>query len=74
MISSGLAFLGAIARGYFDHSADIDIALFKKKASEISINKFLRIDDIEVHCWLSDYESELTDNGICQNVGHIHKG
>jgi len=57
----GIAFLGAIARGYFDHSADIDIALFKKKASEISINKFLRIDDIEVHCWLSDYESELTD-------------
>jgi len=58
----GIVFLGAIARGYFDRSADIDIALFKKKASEISItNKFLKIDDFEVHCWLSDYENELTD-------------
>jgi hypothetical protein len=58
----GIVFLGAIARGYFDHSADIDIALFKKKASTISItNKFLKIDDFEVHCWLSDYESELMD-------------
>ncbi|HEX9949666.1 MAG TPA: hypothetical protein VGB29_05870, partial [Thermodesulfobacteriota bacterium] len=58
----GIVFLGAIARGYFDHSADIDIALFKKKASEISLtNKFLKIDDFEVQCWLSDYESELTN-------------
>jgi hypothetical protein len=58
----GIVFLGAIARGYFDHSADIDIALFKKQASEISLtNKFLKIDDFEVQCWLSDYESELTN-------------
>ena len=58
----GIVFLGAIARGYFDHSADIDIALFKKKASEISLtNKFLKIDDFEVQVWLSDYESELTN-------------
>lgn len=57
----GIVFLGAIARGYFDHSADIDIALFKKQASEISLtNKFLKIGDLEIHCWLSDYESELT--------------
>lgn len=57
----GIVFLGAIARGYFDHSADIDIALFKKQASEISLpNKFLKIDEFEVQIWLSDYESELT--------------
>ena len=57
----GIVFLGAIARGYFDHSADIDIALFKKQASEIVLtNKFLKIDDLEVQIWLSDYESELT--------------
>jgi hypothetical protein len=58
----GIVFLGAIARGYFDHSADIDIALFKKQAAEISLpNKFLKIDGLEVQCWLSDYESELTN-------------
>lgn len=58
----GIVFLGAIARGYFDHSADIDIALFKKRASEISLpNKFLQVDGFEVQCWLSDYESELTN-------------
>lgn len=57
----GIVFLGAIARGYFDHSADIDVALFKRQASEISMpNKFLEVDGFEVHCWLSDYESELT--------------
>ena len=57
----GIVFLGAIVRGYFDHSADIDIALFRKRASAVSIpNKFLKIDGIEVQCWLSDYESELT--------------
>ena len=57
----GIVFLGAIARGYFDRSADIDIALIKKQAAEISLaNKFLRVDDLEIHIWLSDYESELT--------------
>ena len=56
----GIVFLGAIVRGYFDHSADIDIAIFKKQASDISLaSKFLKIDDLEIHCWLSDYESEL---------------
>jgi hypothetical protein len=57
----GIVFLGAIVRGYFDHSADIDIAIFKKQASEISLpNKFLKIDGLEIQIWLSDYESELT--------------
>ncbi len=58
----GIVFLGAIARGYFDRSADIDIALFKKQASRISLaSKFFRIDGLEVQVWLSDYESELTN-------------
>ncbi len=57
----GIVFLGAIARGYFDLSADIDIALFHKRGAEISLpNKFLKIDDLEVHVWLSDFESELS--------------
>ncbi len=57
----GVVFLGAIARGYFDRSADIDIAIFKNQASEIPLtNKFFKIDGFEVQIWLSDYESELT--------------
>jgi hypothetical protein len=57
---TGIVFLGAIARGYFDASADIDIAIFKEQANEVSLpNKFLKIEDLEVQIWLSDYESEL---------------
>ena len=58
----GIVFLGAIVRGYFDHSADIDIAIFKKQGSEIPLTKkFYHIEDLEVQIWLSDYESELTN-------------
>jgi hypothetical protein len=56
----GIVFLGAIVRGYFDHSADIDIALFKKQTSNISLpSQFLKAEGIEIHCHLADYESEL---------------
>lgn len=56
----GIVFLGAIARGYFDRSADIDIAFIKKQAAEFSLtNKFLQVEGVEVHVWLSDYEEEL---------------
>jgi hypothetical protein len=58
----GIVFLGAIVRGYFDHSADIDIAFFKRLGAEIPLpNKFLKIEGLEVQCWLSDYESEITN-------------
>jgi hypothetical protein len=57
----GIVFLGAIVRGYFDPSADIDIALFKKQTSELSLpSQFLKVEGLEVHCHLADYESELT--------------
>ncbi|MCA9955862.1 MAG: hypothetical protein KC434_14130 [Anaerolineales bacterium] len=56
----GIVLLGAITRGYFDHLADIDIALFKKQDSDFAIqDKFFKVDGIEVHIWLSDYESEV---------------
>jgi hypothetical protein len=59
----GIVFLGAITRGYFDHSADIDIAIFKKQAADIPLkDKFYKIDGIEVQIWLSDYESEITSS------------
>ncbi len=55
----GIVFLGAIARGYFDASSDIDIALFKEQASGISVpGQFLKVQDLEVHVHLADYESE----------------
>jgi hypothetical protein len=57
----GIVFLGAIARGYFDAFADIDIALFKEQASNISLaSQFLKVEGLEIHCHLADYESELT--------------
>jgi hypothetical protein len=56
----GIVFLGAIARGYFDHLADIDIAVFKKQNSEFPLTKkFYTVENLEVQIWLSDYESEL---------------
>jgi hypothetical protein len=57
----GIVFLGAIVRGYFDHSADIDIALFKKQASELSLaTQYLKVEGLEIHCHLADYEGELS--------------
>jgi hypothetical protein len=57
----GIVFLGAVARGYFDASADIDIAMFKKQASGIPLTeKFLQVSGFEVQIWLSDYEREIT--------------
>lgn len=59
----GIVFLGAIARGYFDRSADIDIALFKKRAATIPLKeKFLKVEGVEVQIWLSDYENEITSS------------
>lgn len=56
----GIVFLGAIARGYYDASADIDIALFKERGSGISVpGQFLKVEGLEVHLHLVDYESEL---------------
>lgn len=57
----GIVFLGGIARGYFDRMADIDIAIFPKKASQMPPpGKFIKIEGIEVQCWWADYETELT--------------
>ena len=59
----GIVFLGAITRGYFDRSADVDIALFKKRMASISLKeKFYQVDGIEVQIWLSDYESETASS------------
>ncbi len=55
----GIAFLGAVARGYFDSSADIDVAVFKKRGSQVPFaGQFQHVEGIEVHCHLADYEEE----------------
>jgi hypothetical protein len=55
----GIVFLGALVRGYYDPAADIDIALFKKQASGITIPaQFFQIEGLEMHIHLADYESE----------------
>ena len=56
----GIVFLGAIARGYFDESADIDIALFKRQGADIPLaGQFLKVEGLEVHVHLETYEAEL---------------
>ncbi len=59
----GIVFLGAIPRGYFDSSADIDIALFKEKGAEIPLaSQFLKVEGLEVHVHLAEYESERSSS------------
>jgi hypothetical protein len=56
---AGIVFLGAIARGYFDRAADIDIALFTQPGAAIALpSQFLKVNGLEMHCHLADYESE----------------
>ncbi len=58
----GIVFLGAIPRGYFDAAADIDIALFKKKEADISFaSQFFKVEGIEIHCHLANYEDESAE-------------
>ena len=45
----GIVFQGAIARGYFDDSADIDIAFFKRRSSEVPLSaKFVEVEGLEI--------------------------
>jgi hypothetical protein len=56
----GVAFLGAVARGYFDAFADIDVVLYRETGADISIpENYIHEDGFEIHCWLSDYAAEL---------------
>ncbi len=56
----GVVLLGAVARGYFDQAADIDVAIFREHSSEGAFPpQYTHIEGLEIQCWLSDYESEL---------------
>ena len=56
---AGIAFLGALVRGYFDRHADIDIAVFAAGGpGSISVPQYQRIDGIEVHCHRASIDDE----------------
>jgi hypothetical protein len=58
----GIVFLGAIARGYFDRSTDIDFAIFARKGSQFTLaQKFIQVEGLEVQFWWSEYETALYD-------------
>ncbi|MGB8213956.1 MAG: hypothetical protein WCE68_10400 [Anaerolineales bacterium] len=56
----GIVFLGAIARGYYDASADIDIAFFIKPGAAFPLKKnFLQVEGLDVHCHFEEIESGI---------------
>jgi hypothetical protein len=56
----GIAFLGAVARGYFDSHADIDIVLLREPGAEITTpGQYFKLEGLEIDCYLLDYDSEL---------------
>jgi hypothetical protein len=55
----GIALLGAVVRGYFDRFADIDVAVFRKRGTDVPFaGQYQHVGGIEIHCHLSDYEEE----------------
>lgn len=57
---SGVVFLGAIVRGYFDSFSDIDVVLYK--SSDQIIEKppsYIHIDGFEIHSDLQDEQVEM---------------
>jgi hypothetical protein len=55
----GIALLGALARGYFDAFADIDISIFTSPGAQVTIpGSYIQEQGFEIHCFLSDYAQE----------------
>jgi len=55
----GIVFLGAIARGYYDALADIDIALFKKRKAVFAMPAmFQKVKGLEIHSHVENYKTE----------------
>jgi hypothetical protein len=56
---AGIAFLGAIVRGYFDNAADIDIALFTRSArGSTPVAQIQHVGGFAVHCHVADIDAE----------------
>ncbi len=61
--SAGIAFLGALVRGYFDPDADIDIALFTHgKLESQSPPMFQTVDGFQIHNWVATYSEEASQS------------
>jgi hypothetical protein len=57
----GIVFLGAIVWGYFDRSADIDIALFTNGKLDGDLPpQYHHLNGYEIHCWVADYYEEAS--------------
>lgn len=57
----GIAFLGSIARGYFDQDADIDISIFQTGIGKKYDVSYEKRDGFEVHTFTLDYEAERAE-------------
>lgn len=58
----GILWYGALARGYFDSFADVDIGIFVKKDSTIKCHKkSIWVDGVEIDYAIISYENSLND-------------
>jgi len=56
---AGIVFLGAVARGYFDTFADIDIVIYKFPSAGLYLpEQYFHEEGFEIQCWLQDYAEE----------------
>ena len=55
----GIAFLGAIVRGYYDNDSDIDITIFRKKYRQKITSETFTYHGYQLHIFEVDYKNEL---------------
>ncbi|MCD1656109.1 hypothetical protein K7J14_15520 [Treponema zuelzerae] len=55
----GIAFLGAIVRGYYDNDSDIDITIFRKKYRQKITSDTFDYHGYQLHIFDVDYKNEL---------------
>jgi hypothetical protein len=57
----GIVFLGALARGYFDTFADIDVILYRAPGSPLTLPaSYIPREGFEIHCDMLDYTQEVS--------------
>jgi len=56
---AGIAYLGALVRGYFDRYSDIDIAIFGARGLEgLAMPQYQHVDGFEIHCDVASIDAE----------------
>jgi hypothetical protein len=59
----GIVFLGAIVRGYYDKSSDIDIGFFTRTPTRPELPRLLdHVEGYAVHSWVADYDAEMSSS------------